>query len=490
MHMPRASHRALRLTTIAALLLAACADKSKSSDEAEPRAPAEKTGSSSADDKPVALDPAPVAEPTGVEMADFGEGSAGEAESGPGLAAAPAGTAAPRARMGAKRAETTATLALEDRAIGSKGDMATDRVAPEPKKRPHPRPTQRPGQLTAGEWNDLDHWAFWRALFIDHEQTRSEWKPIEQRWKFQTASRIPVDVVASGKAVVDAKVSLLNGQGKVLWKARTDNRGRAELFAGLFASAKGPYRVVVEAAGESASREDVNIDPEAEPIEMEIHEGPGLSSTADIMFVVDTTGSMGDELEYLKAELRNVIGRVKDTRGQELRVRTSVNFYRDQGDQYKVRPFGFSESLDNVLAQIGKQSAGGGGDFPEAVDAALKNAIFEHDWSARARARLLFLVLDAPPHEGSEVLDMIHEATAQAAEQGIRIIPVSGSGIDKPTEFLMRFLAVATGGTYLFLTDDSGIGGSHLKPTIGPHDVLLLNELLTKVINRYVASPA
>jgi hypothetical protein len=78
----------------------------------------------------------------------------------------------------------------------------------------------------------------------------------------------------------------------------------------------------------------------------------------------------------------------------------------------------------------------------------------------------------------------LHEATQEAARQGIQIIPIVASGIDKPTEFLMRFLSVSTSGSYVFLTDDSGIGGGHIKPTIGPHKVEQLNALLTKIINR------
>ena len=42
----------------------------------------------------------------------------------------------------------------------------------------------------------------------------------------------------------------------------------------------------------------------------------------------------------------------------------------------------------------------------------------------------------------------------------------------------MRAFAIATGGTYTFLTDHSGIGDSHLEPTIGSYEVEFLNELL------------
>jgi hypothetical protein len=93
-------------------------------------------------------------------------------------------------------------------------------------------------------------------------------------------------------------------------------------------------------------------------------------------------------------------------------------------------------------------------------------------------------VLDAPPHGDSATLARVRAAIASAAQKGIRVIPVSASGIDKPTEFLLRFFAVATGGTYVFLTDDSGIGDPHLdpSPTIGPFQVEFLNQLLARVI--------
>ncbi|MOA16657.1 hypothetical protein D3C78_1368800 [compost metagenome] len=142
--------------------------------------------------------------------------------------------------------------------------------------------------------------------------------------------------------------------------------------------------------------------------------------------------------------------------------------------------------MNKIIDQFSKQKAEGGGDYPEAVDQALRDAIHEHEWSKEARARLLFLVLDAPPHDDPQIIDEIQQLTADAAEQGIRIIPIASSGVSVDTEYLLRFMAVATGGTYLFLTDDSGIGGDHLEPAVGEYEVKLLNDLLVEVINRYV----
>ena len=72
---------------------------------------------------------------------------------------------------------------------------------------------------------------------------------------------------------------------------------------------------------------------------------------------------------------------------------------------------------------------------------------------------------------------------------GIRIIPLTASGIGKETEYLMRSLALLTNGTYLFLTDDSGIGGSHIKPTTDSYDVEMMNEMIVRIINQFIDTP-
>ena len=61
---------------------------------------------------------------------------------------------------------------------------------------------------------------------------------------------------------------------------------------------------------------------------------------------------------------------------------------------------------------------------------------------------------------------------------------MAASGIDKETAFLLRNLGIATGGTYTFLTDHSGIGNPHAEPTVGEYQVERLNDLLVRLIGR------
>jgi hypothetical protein len=340
-----------------------------------------------------------------------------------------------------------------------------------------------PGQLTAGEWRDLDNWPFWCDLL--DEQGGEGWQERAEHWQYNTLSRLPVIAMSGDKPAMDVQVMLLNAVEEVIWTARTDNQGRAELFADLFEPSGGPYWLVVQGHGRTVTqRIDRWASGEALVVQVE---STRPRHALDLMFVVDTTGSMGDELEYLKSELVNVIDQVQERNGQELAIRTSVNFYRDQGDEYVVQPFGFTGDPKRAQRQIGRQRADGGGDYEEAVELALEDAIEAHDWRKSATSRLLFLVLDAPPHHRESIVAKLHRTTRLAAEKGIRIIPIAASGVDKDTEFLLRFLAVSTGGTYLFLTDHSGIGNAHLQPTIGQYDVHYLNDLLVNLINASVA---
>jgi len=160
-------------------------------------------------------------------------------------------------------------------------------------------------------------------------------------------------------------------------------------------------------------------------------------------------------------------------------------FYRDAGDDYLTRISTFSSNYNATTNFVKNQEAGGGGDFPEAVHSALEEALNGLQWASNARTRILFLVLDAPPHHEEGVISSLQQSIIKAQEKGIKIIPIVASGIDKETEFLMRYFAVSTNGTYVFITDDSGIGNDHLEATVGPFQVEFLNDLMVRLVNFY-----
>jgi hypothetical protein len=199
----------------------------------------------------------------------------------------------------------------------------------------------------------------------------------------------------------------------------------------------------------------------------------------DLSLVVDVTGSMGDELEYIKAELEHISASVKE-QFPNVAQRFSLIVYRDNGDQYITRGIDLTADLSTFKTFLGQQSAGGGGDYPEAMHTALNEARDRLTWGDTNTAKLLFLIADAPPHDQSvkETLD----AVQGLKDKGVHIYPIAASGVADLAERIMRYAAVVSGGEYIFLTDDSGVGNPHAVPHIPCYNVRKLNDVMADVI--------
>lgn len=333
-----------------------------------------------------------------------------------------------------------------------------------------------PGVLTAGEWNDLDNWDFWNNLLSNQAYFEDV-----NRWNLKEIERYSFLVVDNNESMVaNAEISLLSDE-VVVWKTKTDNKGKATLWSDLELDG-------LTARVEFDETEALVIDVIAytEGInKVNLNKTIVNNKIIDIYFAVDATGSMGDEIDYLKAELNDVIKRIKQN-NPLLEMGFGSVFYRDKGDEYVTRPFDYTTDEASLISFISNQSASGGGDFPEAVHSALDIAITQNSWNDNASARIIFLLLDAPPHYTQEVISSLELNLIKAAEKGIKIIPITASGIDKATEYLMRSFAILTNGTYVFITDDSGVGNDHLEPTIGEFEVEKLNDLMVRLVGENV----
>ena len=336
------------------------------------------------------------------------------------------------------------------------------------------------GVMTGAEWNDLENWSFWNEV-----SSKSEYASKLTKWNMNTKNRISVELVDSmGRPVVDAIVQLKKS-GTVVFTSHTDNRGKAELWVNLFQSA----------SAADYSQYQINVNHGVKIIENIKSYSSGvntivmpsrntLDDKVEIAFVVDATSSMGDELKYLKNELYDVIARIKSNNvGSE--VQTSSIFYRDEADDYVTKESNFTTEESTTVNFIKNQEAAGGGDLPEAVHTALDKLVNSMTWSSSAKTRIAFLILDAPPHYSSSILSSLQRSIAKANELGIKIIPIAASGVDKETEFLMRTFAISTNATYVFLTNDSGIGKDHSVPTVGTYKVEYLNNLMVRLVNFY-----
>jgi hypothetical protein len=169
----------------------------------------------------------------------------------------------------------------------------------------------------------------------------------------------------------------------------------------------------------------------------------------DVLFLIDTTGSMGDEIDRIKTTLLEVTRRLR-TIEREFELRYGAVLYRDLGDDYvtKAHPFTVDiEAFDGALRSV---VATGGGDGPESLNQGLAEAVGRMDWKNGA-AKVLFLIADAPPHMDYEGDIRYGESLKVAVDRGIRIHSVAASGLDPTGTFIFRQIAQFSRGKFIFI---------------------------------------
>ena len=345
------------------------------------------------------------------------------------------------------------------------------------------------GQITAAAWNENLHYDFWKSLFAEGQSEEENGKfrdyYLNDRWGCDSTQRVTVTVKQGENPVTGATVTCVDAEGAERFVAKTGADGIAYLFPEV---KEGTLKV--KSGNFSA---EAPFTAEISDVKVQLDGAERKQDNIQIMMVIDVTGSMGDELTYLQVELEDVINRVAAA-NKNATIELALLFYRDNGDDEKFAYSDFvnvnsAAGLNKQLNALRNQYATGGGDTPEAVDEALELAMSKA-WSNDNSTKIIFHVLDAPPHSNDGNPQANYEqrfeaAVRKAAGMGIRLCPVLCSGADLLCEYLTRQEAIYTGGTFIFVTDDSGIGGEHLDPNIPDAVVEKLNDLMVRLIDGY-----
>ncbi len=183
------------------------------------------------------------------------------------------------------------------------------------------------------------------------------------------------------------------------------------------------------------------------------------SGPLDIVFVIDSTGSMAEEIEEVK---ENVSALVAQIAGINSDFRVALVDYKDTADQesaYQSRldlPFttdfaGFDTQLHSLVAE-------GGGDEPESVYSGLMTAL-NLDWRAGAK-KVVIALGDAPAKDPEPVTGFtLHDVQSKALAIDPATIDSIQSGESTETATSFSAVADATGGEHLQLpeSDLSGL---------------------------------
>ncbi len=178
--------------------------------------------------------------------------------------------------------------------------------------------------------------------------------------------------------------------------------------------------------------------------------------TLDVVFVLDTTGSMSGLIEGAKQKIWSIASRLASGTPAP-RIRVGLVAYRDRGDEYVTKRFELSEDLDAVYANLQGFSAGGGGDGPEHVGQALGEAVSLMQWSQDAKtARMIFLVGDAPAHDDYKDGWNTRVWAKNAIQKGI-VVNTVRCGADPTTGALFAELSKLADGTYVSIAQSGGM---------------------------------
>lgn len=169
----------------------------------------------------------------------------------------------------------------------------------------------------------------------------------------------------------------------------------------------------------------------------------------DVVFAVDSTGSMGSLLEQARQRIEWMVSVLSAlVPGWRLGLVT----YRDRGDAYVTRASPLTSHVFRSIGFLDGIEAEGGGDAPEAVLEALAAA--RNLGFAPGAAKVLVLIGDAPPHEKTQKAAeglCRRFADAGGVVHTVRVLTGSRAGADSATE-AFRGLAAAGGGRAVTLS--------------------------------------
>jgi len=310
---------------------------------------------------------------------------------------------------------------------------------------------------------------------------------------------LPVDVTGryiltvvndKRQPVLDARVRLFDGDQQI-FEGRTYAGGKTIILPRtLGVSGNQPLLMLVE-KGNSAIQAQLQFGQEsAQTIVLPGAEALPQTTRLDVLFLLDATGSMADEIAQIQSTIVSIADRIDQIKPRP-ELRFGLVTYRDHTDEYTSHLDDFTPDVDAFRQILLGVSAGGGGDIPEALNEGLYMAIKGPQWDTDA-VRLIFLVADAPPHldyPDPDYLQGVHSAVAR----GIKIYTIAASNSDEQAEYVFRQLAQQTLAHFIFLTyqpgQESGPPGDTTTHNVDPQNFTVerLDDLVVQVVQHELA---
>ena len=354
-----------------------------------------------------------------------------------------------------------------------------------PAASPPPQRTEQPQVsqvVTAGIVDDnadfSEYLAFRQRTQVEHRE-----RDVRERYLLEVRD-------TAGHGVADAEVAIRAANGAAMW-ARTDTAGHAWLHPDAFDPAhSNTYEVTARKNGQQASGRLLRGQRSAVDVQLGLQPAR-QRARLDLVFLVDATGSMGDEIDKLRASMETIVQKISQAPSRP-DLCLGLVAYRDRVDDFLIKAHDLSNDVPGFQRVLNGLRANGGGDYPEAMNEALADAVQNISWRGEGATRLVVLVADAPPHldYGGTQYD---ESMMAALGKGIKIFSVGASGLDKQGEYIQRQIAQYTGGRFVFLTyadasrPESGPGRETVHD-VRNYSVDTLDKLIVRLVTQELAA--
>ncbi|MBI2345356.1 MAG: VWA domain-containing protein [Deltaproteobacteria bacterium] len=334
-------------------------------------------------------------------------------------------------------------------------------------------------RLKGGEWNDHEHFAEYLTWAGDFNGELVYWFDADPRIVMMVRDE-------AGAAVPNARVVLTDVTGASVYQAVTDGQGEAVFFPNMLKGtqdAKELTLAVTKGDARAESRQTIDRAQSAR-WDLRLATVPRPLAAVDVVFALDTTGSMYDEIGQLRETLQAIVTQTGQL-NPSLALRLGLVLFRDRGDEYVTQVTDLTSDVAAIQEQIDGAEANGGGDYRESVSAALHDAVRTVHWSAAdaEAARLIFLIGDAPPHLDYAQEPHYLEEALMALRQGIKIYPVAASGIDDAGEYVFRQLSLLTMAKFIFISYNGTA-----PYAVGAYDENNLDEIIFTTIAEEIAT--
>ena len=354
----------------------------------------------------------------------------------------------------------------------------TDDSADEYEESEAPGNSQQEPALKAGSVDDN---ADFPAYLAYRDQFLQSGLPVRS---LDIDERHTVQIVdANNRPVANALVTVL-ADGEPQAEVRAGNDGIVYIHPGAYGRIE-PQDILEVQVGQSDTLKLDRSDPGVDTLQLNDSQQRFDSADLDIIFLLDATGSMADEIEQLRTTIDNVAQRLDDLPSRP-NVRLGLTHYRDQGDAYVSETFDLTGDIDDFREALNEVQADGGGDIPEALDEGLADAMNIPTWRATdSTTQIIFIVADAPPQVERDVEQPYDNSLRSAAARGIKIFPIASSGSENDAEYVFRQMAQFTGSRFVFLSYGAGGSaalGSSTDISEADYNELPLNDLIVRLV--------